>query len=117
MPSVPIDCEAPRCGFAGEGALATDAILSRELKSLQEEIASSKRETPSSTASTGTAAPADRPADAGEEREAREQLREFVDELSKLVEEGEKNIAAHPIASMAGALVVGILIGRLLGRR
>lgn len=102
--------------------MATDAILSRELKSLQEEMSSAKRESPSPVASAGAAAPTDKPTgaapkDTDEEREAREQLREFVDELSKLAEEGSKNIAAHPIASMAGALVVGILIGRLLGRR
>ena len=32
-------------------------------------------------------------------------------------EEAEKNIAAHPVQSVLSTLVVGILIGRLLGRR
>ena len=31
--------------------------------------------------------------------------------------EAEKGISAHPTQSVAGALLVGILIGRLLGRR
>jgi len=31
--------------------------------------------------------------------------------------ETEKNISAHPAQSVIGALLVGILIGHLLGRR
>lgn len=91
--------------------MAADAILSQELNSLKEEISASKRESP---AASPPGAPPESAAEAGQDRE---QLRQFVDELSKLVEEGGKNIAAHPVASLAGALVVGILIGRLLGRR
>ena len=91
--------------------MAADAILSQELNSLKEEISASKRERP---AASPPGAPPESAAEAGQDRE---QLRQFVDELSKLVEEGGKNISAHPVASLAGALVVGILIGRLLGRR
>lgn len=91
--------------------MAADAILSQELNSLKEEISASKRESPA------TSPPGAPPESAAETRQDREQLRQFVDELSKLVEEGGKSISAHPVASLAGALVVGILIGRLLGRR
>jgi ElaB/YqjD/DUF883 family membrane-anchored ribosome-binding protein len=45
------------------------------------------------------------------------EFREFLDEATKFFDEAEKNVSAHPAASMVGALVVGILIGRLLGRR
>jgi len=38
-------------------------------------------------------------------------------EASGFFDQADKNIAAHPTASVLGALVVGILIGRLLGRR
>jgi ElaB/YqjD/DUF883 family membrane-anchored ribosome-binding protein len=37
--------------------------------------------------------------------------------ITEFVEEAEQNVSEHPTASVVGALVVGILIGRLLGRR
>jgi ElaB/YqjD/DUF883 family membrane-anchored ribosome-binding protein len=37
-------------------------------------------------------------------------------EATSFFDEAEKNIAAHPTESVVGALLVGILIGRLLGR-
>ncbi len=46
-----------------------------------------------------------------------------TDDITTLIEqdvsdqEVEKDIASHPAQSVVGALVVGILIGRLLGRR
>jgi ElaB/YqjD/DUF883 family membrane-anchored ribosome-binding protein len=103
--------------------MAADAVVSRELKSLQEELSTSQRERVSTTpsppaAASGTAAaPSLPPKEAAEERELREQLRELVNEATTLFEEAEKNIAAHPAESVVGALLVGVLIGRLLGRR
>jgi ElaB/YqjD/DUF883 family membrane-anchored ribosome-binding protein len=52
-----------------------------------------------------------------DERELREQLRELADEVTHFFDQAEKNIAEHPSESVIGALVVGILIGRLLGTR
>jgi len=52
-----------------------------------------------------------------DERELRDQLRELVDEVTSFFAEAEKNISAHPTQSVIGALLVGILIGRLLGPR
>lgn len=105
--------------------MAADAVVSRELRSLQEELSTSQRERVSSTSSpagaasnpTATPPSPSPPEEAAEEGELREQLREFVNEATTYFEEAEKNIAAHPTESVVGALLVGVLIGRLLGRR
>ena len=39
------------------------------------------------------------------------------DEVEQLLKEAEKDVAAHPLASVGAALVVGLVIGLLLGRR
>ncbi len=103
--------------------MATDTVVSRELKSLQEELSASQRERmsqippPAAAAGGATATPPPPPQEAAEERELRDQLRELVNEVTTFFEETEKNIAAHPTQSVVGALLVGVLIGRLLGRR
>ena len=102
--------------------MTRDTVLSRELKALQEELAASRRQHLSApadptSASGRTAAPAGQPKDTPDEQELGGELREFVDEIKQFVEDAEKNVAAHPITSVIGAMVVGILIGRLLGRR
>jgi ElaB/YqjD/DUF883 family membrane-anchored ribosome-binding protein len=103
--------------------MAADAVVSRELKSLQEELSTSQRErvsptpSPAAAASGTTSTPPPPLKEAAEESELREQLRELVNEATTFFEEAEKNIAAHPTESVVGALLVGVLIGRLLGRR
>lgn len=103
--------------------MAADAVVSRELKSLQEELSTSQRErmsptpSPAAAASGTTATPPPPPQEAAEEFELREQLRELVNQVTTFFEETEKNITAHPTQSVVGALLVGVLIGRLLGRR
>jgi len=52
-----------------------------------------------------------------EVRYLREQLRDLVDEITDFFEEAGKNVAAHPAESVLGAMLVGVLIGFLLGRR
>jgi hypothetical protein len=92
-------------------------------KSLQEELSTSQQArvspipSPAAAASSTTATPPPPPIEAAEERELRDQLRALVNEVTTFFEEAEKNIAAHPTESVVGALLVGILIGRLLGRR
>ena len=61
-------------------------------------------------------APAASVAETPQERELRDQLRELTNEVTHFFEEAEKNISAHPVQSVVGALLVGILIGRLLPR-
>jgi len=101
--------------------MATDAVVARELKALQEELSIPQR---GASPAASPAPPADAPAAAAvspqetaEEREAREYLRELASEATRFFEEAEKNIAMHPTQSVVGALLVGILIGSLLGRR
>lgn len=104
-------------------AAGTDTVVSRELKSLQEELSTSQRErmssvpSPAAAASGGTVTPPPSPIEVAEERELRDQLRELANEVTTFFEETEQNIAAHPTQSVVGALLVGVLIGRLLGRR
>lgn len=99
--------------------MATDPLLSRELNALREELSTARRE------QTETAAPPkDEPTpppepsqDRAADDEARQRLDEFIDEATQFFEQAEKSIASHPAQSVVGALLVGILIGRLLGRR
>ncbi len=99
--------------------MTADVVASRELKSLQDEMLAAQRDRLAGAPAPPTTAPGPRePAEeSSDERELREQLRELVNEVTTFFEEAEKNIAAHPTESVVGALLVGVLIGRLLGRR
>jgi ElaB/YqjD/DUF883 family membrane-anchored ribosome-binding protein len=102
--------------------VTADAQESRELKSLREELSPSKRERPSpppdvQSARVATAAQASHLEGATEEQQLGGALGEFVDAITVFIEEAEKDVSAHPSASVIGGIVVGILIGRLFGRR
>ena len=104
--------------------MATDVVVSRELKSLQDELSAAKTQRAansagSAAASAPMAAPtaAEPSSEPSDEVELQGQMRQFAHELTELFVEAEKGISAHPTQSVAGALLVGILIGRLLGRR
>jgi ElaB/YqjD/DUF883 family membrane-anchored ribosome-binding protein len=104
--------------------MATDVLLSRELKLLQDELATAKMQRSASNeraaAEPPTIAPtaaAEPSAKASDELELQSYLRQLADEVTELFGEAEKGISAHPTQSVAGALLVGVLIGRLLGRR
>lgn len=99
--------------------MATDVLVSRELKSLQDELSVSQNQR-ATVSAAASAAPTTAPEPAKEtpdERELRDQLHQFASELTSLFDEAEKGISAHPTQSVVGALLVGVLIGRLLGRR
>jgi ElaB/YqjD/DUF883 family membrane-anchored ribosome-binding protein len=103
-----------------ENTLRATPLISRELKSLREEAAAAQRDRQSqaadrASASDGAVAAA-APIETAEEREMRDQLGEFVDQVAQFFDDAEKNIAAHPIENVVGALLIGILIGRLIGR-
>ncbi len=98
--------------------MAADIVVSRELKLLQDELSGVQRERSATPAVPPLAAPraAEPPKESAGERELRDQLRELVNEVTSFFEDAEKNISAHPTQSVIGAMLVGILIGRLLGR-
>ena len=60
-------------------------------------------------------APAARVAEPPEDRELGDQL-QLTNEVTHFFDEAEKNISAHPTQSVIGALLAGILIGRVLPR-
>jgi len=99
--------------------MAPDVVVSRELKSLQDELSATRQE----RSGTPIAPPAVAPSASGSADETaddvalRDQLAQFVDEATRFLDDAEKTIATHPAQSVLGALLVGILIGRLLGRR
>ncbi len=101
--------------------MTADAGLARELSALRDELTAARREPPSPAAAReagGETRTEPRPADdAGEEREASEQLRDLVKLIKELAQEAEQGLSEHPTASVIGALILGILIGRLLGKR
>ncbi len=99
--------------------MTVDAVLSRELNSLHEELLASRQ--PSAAAMSGETAQRDSQpeerAHKAEEPGLQEELHGFVNVITKFIEDAEKNLSEHPAANLVGALIVGILIGRLLGRR
>ena len=99
--------------------MASDPVVSRELKSLREELSAAQRERSAAPADTATqqTSPIEPNHVSAEKPELRDQLGELANAVTSFLEEAEKDVAAHPAQSVIGALVVGILIGRLLGRR
>ena len=97
--------------------MPADLVLARELQTLQGEVAAARRQPPPSAAASAAPAAVSAVApEEAEERALRDQLGELVDQVTQFFADAEKNIAAHPAESVVGALLVGILIGRLLGR-
>jgi ElaB/YqjD/DUF883 family membrane-anchored ribosome-binding protein len=100
--------------------MTADALVSRELKSLQQELSASRKDRAAPAAAAAGAAPSsaqETVRETADEGELRDQLGQFARELTSLFNEAEMGISAHPTQSVVGALLVGILIGRLLGRR
>ncbi len=111
--------------------MASKSATLEELHSLREELSTARRArkpkgapSPATTeraedrkpASTGSAAGAasDGPADA---EGPHDQIGELMSEAARFLEEREKDIGAHPVAIAIGGIVVGMIIGRMLGRR
>src|SRR5271170_7826207 len=100
--------------------MAADAVVSRELESLQEELSTSQREHPLSPANpvsvnAGTAPQASQVEDTADEQQLHGMVGKFIEAITEFFEEAEKNVSAHPAAHVIGGIVVGILIGRLVG--
>lgn len=94
-----------------------DPLLTRELKALQEQLLASPRASAGAAPAAGDGASVAGADDAPDRQRLRDEIAEFVREAVTLFDETQKNVAEHPTASVIGALVVGILIGRLLARR
>ena len=47
----------------------------------------------------------------------RDEIGELMSEAARFLDERESEIGAHPIAIAIGGIVVGLIIGRMLGRR
>ena len=100
--------------------MAADAVISRELKSLHQQVSASQRAhpiphvkpDPTSREAGAQTVPIEDPAPQQQYGAGSK----FVDAVTEFFEEAEKNVSAHPVAHVIGGVVVGILIGRLLGR-
>ena len=49
--------------------------------------------------------------------EIEELIRELQGKLADAADDGEQLVTAHPFAAVASALLLGIVIGRMMGRR
>jgi len=105
--------------------MRSHASVSQELKSLHDELSAGRPDRlaspsppPHSESASGpTSSSPVLKKESADEEEVLRYLRELVNEATRFFEEAEKNISAHPTESVVGALVAGIVIGRLLGKR
>ena len=100
--------------------MAADGLVLQELKTLKEAMSTSRQERAAAASAAQGAAPADVAGPVTEtagNTAKSDQFGQFVDELKGLFDGADNSISAHPGRSIIGAVLVGILIGRLLGRR
>ena len=102
--------------------MATDETLSRELSSLHQEATASRQErrSPPANPSAGGGETSTQFAPPGQPSPGQQTNGEFVDfvnMIKELAEDTEKKMSTHPMTNVMGALVIGILIGRLFSRR
>jgi len=99
--------------------VTADVFVSRELKSLQDELSAAQRErlAAPSAPRVPPSSPAEPVNETAEDHEFQDHLRDLTNEVTSFFEDAEKSISTHPTQSVVSALLVGILIGRLLGRR
>jgi ElaB/YqjD/DUF883 family membrane-anchored ribosome-binding protein len=99
-----------------EDAVAADAALTHELESLYQKVAGLHQKRRSQPAARPSAKKPDRLLKTAEEHGLHKEILQFVKLIADYVEEAKGNVLSHPSASVLGVMVVGILIGRLLGR-
>ena len=90
----------------------SEADLRAEIEALRAEIAAIRAE---QTAAKADAAKAEKPAESSFGNFT-DQLHTLAQEISAFTEDTEKGVVNHPLTSVLGALVLGILIGRVLPR-
>jgi len=87
----------------------SDADLRAEIETLRREIAALRAE-------RKTKIDLEEPTAESATDNLMEQMRTLAQEISAFAEETEKGVVNHPLTSVLGALVLGVLIGRLLHR-
>jgi ElaB/YqjD/DUF883 family membrane-anchored ribosome-binding protein len=87
--------------------------LRAEVEALRREIAAIRTEQAAAKADEKTEA---EPAAEEPGTSFTDQLRTLASEISAFAEDTEKGVVSHPLTSVLGALVLGILIGRVLPR-
>lgn len=98
--------------------MATESLFSHELKTLHEELSISQKERATSTEpGAGLENMVGPTAKPQEGSELHDELRQFAGELKDLFDGADKRMSVHPTQSVLSAMLLGILIGRLLGRR
>jgi ElaB/YqjD/DUF883 family membrane-anchored ribosome-binding protein len=87
----------------------SDADLRAEIEALRREIAAMRAERKTKIDPEESAAEA-------AASNLMDQMRTLAQEISAFAEDTEKGVASHPLTSVLGALVLGIVIGRLFHR-
>jgi ElaB/YqjD/DUF883 family membrane-anchored ribosome-binding protein len=96
--------------------VTADTMLSHELDSLHDKLVALHHRRRSASAERPVGRKADRPTKTAEEQGFHGEILEFVRLIAAYVQEAKDNVSNHPGGGVLGAMVVGILIGRLLGR-
>ncbi len=112
--------------------MASKSGTLEELQSLREELSGVRRaRKPKGAPSPATVEPraedqrpgvsgpaaAAAPDGAADRETPRDEISELMSEAARFLEERESEMGAHPIAMAIGGIVVGLIIGRMLGRR
>ena len=87
----------------------SDADLRAEIEALRREIAGLRTERKTKIDSSEDMAE-------GAADNLMDQMRTLAQEISAFADDTEKGVINHPLASVVGALVLGILIGRVFHR-
>jgi ElaB/YqjD/DUF883 family membrane-anchored ribosome-binding protein len=87
----------------------SDADPRAEIEALRREMAALRAERKTKIA------PEDDMADSTADN-IKDQMHALAQEITAFAEETEKGVASHPLTSVLGALVLGVLIGRLFHR-
>ena len=91
----------------------SDVDLRAEIEALRREIAAMRAERTATAKADEIAA---EPASESSAANFIEQLHALAREISAFAEDTEKGVVNHPFTSVLGALVLGILIGRVIHR-
>jgi cell division septum initiation protein DivIVA len=89
----------------------SEADLRTEIEALRREIAALRRER------VASAEPCEDPGEAAPETNSPgfiEQLQTLAHEITAFAEDTERGVANHPLTSVLGALILGMLIGRAI---